>query len=225
MPMNARFALLWYHARLGLSWAGLVPPLFLAGALAFLAQVQPVSERFLNLATVLEVGLPLLAALLAAPLLLAERDGDTLCWLAVRRPLQAVVALRLAVLALYLSACAVLTLLAAHLLWHGLWLWEALPHAAGPALGFATLALLAAHGGRSIAHGYVLAVALWIGTLTVAPFLPHHEPWLTLNPFAQTFSLSPGVVVRSKLFYAAAGLALLPPQWRLLRPERLLRRV
>lgn len=220
--MSARLMLLWYHARLSLSWAGLVPPLFFAVALAFLAAVRPLGMRYLNLAIVLEVGLPLLAALLAAPLLLAERERDTLIWLAVRRPLLSALAVRLALLALYLPACAALTLLAARLLWEGPWTWEALPHAA-PALAFATLALLAASWGRGAVPGYLVAVALWIGALTLGPVLPHYEPWLSLTPFAQTFGMSPTVIARSKLVYAVVGLALLAPQWPLLRrPERLL---
>jgi hypothetical protein len=61
----------------------------------------------------------------------------------------------------------------------------------------------------------------------VGGLLPHQEPWPLLNPFACTFAsldgASPAVVAHSKLLYAALGLALLLPQWMLLRPERLLR--
>jgi hypothetical protein len=226
--MSGRLVLLWYHARLGLSWAALVPPLALAGTLAILSLTGASNgQRSYYLAVLLEVVLPLLAALLAAPLLMAERERNTLSWLATRTPLHAVVALRLALLALYLLACCALAMLAARLLWHGPWLWEALPRAAAPALAFATLALLTAHWGRGTVHGYVPTVALWLGVLMVGGLLPHHAPWPLLNPFAWTFApidgASPTVVAHSKLLYAAVGLALLLPQWVLLRPERLLR--
>lgn len=226
--MSARLMLLWYHARLGLSWAGLMPPLALAALLAGLSGTWPLNQRVLDLGMALEVGLPLAAALLAAPLLaapllMAERERDTLCWLAVRVPLCGVVALRLALLALYLLACGALSLLAAHLLWPAPWLWEAVPYAVAPALAFAALALLAAHWGRGTAHGYVLTVALWIGVLMVAGLLPHHEPWLTLNPFAWSAGYGTDVVAHSMILYAAVGLLLLLPQRALLRPERLLR--
>lgn len=225
--MSARLALLWYHARLGLSWAGLAPPLAVAGALASLSGAWPLSQRTLYLGIALEVGLPLLAALLAAPLLMAERERDTLVWLASRVPLPAVVALRLALLALYLLACSALCLLAARLLWHTHGMWQMLPRAAAPSLTFAALALLAAHWGRGSIPGYVLTVALWLGVLMFGMFLPHDGPWPLLNPFAWTFAplygAAPQVVAQSKLLYVALGLALLLPQWALLRrPERLL---
>ena len=158
--MSARLHLLWYHGRLGLSWAALVPPLALAGAVSVLSLTGASNgQRSYYLAVLLEVVLPLLAALLATPLLMAERDHDTLSWLATRTPLPGVVVVRLALLALYLLACCALALLAARLLWHGPWLWEALPRAAAPALAFATLALLTAHWGRGTVHGYVPAIA------------------------------------------------------------------
>jgi len=82
--MSARLLLLWYHARLGLSWAALAPPLALAALLVGLSGTWPLSQRVRDLGMALEVGLPLVAALLAAPLLMAERERETLCWLAAR---------------------------------------------------------------------------------------------------------------------------------------------
>src|SRR5436305_15088686 len=88
VPMSAHLHLLWYHARLGLSWASLVPPLALAGAVSVLSLTGASNgQRSYYLAVLLEVVLPLLAALLATPLLMAERDHDTLSWLATRAPL------------------------------------------------------------------------------------------------------------------------------------------
>src|SRR2546421_4717518 len=208
--MSARLHLVWYHARLGLSWAGLVPPLALAAALAVLSLTGAANgQRSHDLAVLLEVVLPLLAAPLAGPLLMAERERNTLSWLATRTALLGVVVVRLVLLALYLLACCALALLTARLLWHGPWLWEALPRAAAPALAFATLALLTAHCGRGTVHGYVPAVALWLGVLMVGGLLPHQEPWPLLNPFAWTFApidgASPPVVAHSKLLYAGIG--------------------
>ena len=101
--MSGRVVLLWYHARLGISWAGLVPPLALAGAVAVLSLTGASNgQRSHDLAVLLEVVLPLLAALLAAPLLMAERERNTLSWLATRTPLLGVVVVRLALLAPYL---------------------------------------------------------------------------------------------------------------------------
>lgn len=66
--MNPVLPLLRYHARLGLSWPALAAPLGCAGAIALLTATTPAPERGHDLAVVLETGLPLLAALLAAPL-------------------------------------------------------------------------------------------------------------------------------------------------------------
>ncbi len=221
--MSARLWLLWYHARLSLSWAALTPPLALAATLAYLALFMQVPDRGYNLARALEGGLPLVAALLATPLLLVEGERGTLCWLAARASLARVVALRLALLALYLLALCALALLAAHRLWGGPSPWESLPHAAAPALAFAALALCIAHWGRTPVHGYLPAVALWAGVLMFGALLPHREPWLTLNPFAWSNGYSPEVVARGKWLDLVIGLALLLAQWPLLRPERLLR--
>jgi len=113
--------------------------------------------------------------------------------------------------------------LAAGVLWGGHVLGAALPRAMAPALAFATLGLLAAHGGRSPVHGYLLIVAVWIGVLVSVTLLPRSDPWLTLNPFGWTYGFGPELVARSKVLYVVAGLVLLLPQWLLLRPERLSR--
>lgn len=220
--MNPRLALLWYHLRLGLAWGALAAPLACAGSIALLTISAPLPDRHHDLAVVLETGLPLLAALLAAPLLLAERERNTLGLIATRLPLPRFLAARLGLLATYLLACCGLTLVAARLLWGGPWGWDALPRAGATALALAALALLTASWGRSTVHGYIPSIAFWMGALMVSPLLPRQDLWLTLNTFAWTFGAGAAVVLHSKLLYAALGLALLLPQWPLLRwPERL----
>ena len=222
--MNPQLALLWYHARLGLSWAALSAPLTCAGAVALLTANTPAHQRGHDLAVMLETGLPLLAALLAAPLLLAERERNTLGLIAARLSLLRFLAARLGLLIAYLLACCALTLVAGRLLWGGPLGWEALPRAGAPALALAALALLTASWGRSTVHGYIPPIAFWMGVLMIAPLVPRQEPWLTLTPFAWTFGANAAVVLQSKLLYAALGVLLLLPQWPLLRwPERLMR--
>ena len=216
--------LLRYHARLGLSWPALAAPLGCAAAVALLTATTPAPERGHDLAVVLETGLPLLAALLAAPLVAAERERNTLGLIAARLSLLHFLAARLSLLIAFLLACCGLTLVAARLLWGGPLGWEALPRAGAPALALAALALLAASWGRSTVHGYIPSIAFWMGALMVAPLLPRQDLWLTLNPFAWTFGASAAVVLQSKLLYTALGVLLLLPQWPLLRwPERLIR--
>ncbi len=221
--MNARLRLLWYQGRLGLSWAGLAPPLTLAGAVLALSLLAPLGERGHDLGVALEVGLPLLAGLLAVPLVLAEQERHTLDLLAVRVPLPQLLLARLAVLAVALLTCGGLAVLVAQVLWGGPGLGAALPRALAPGLAFATLGLLAAHAGRSPVHGYLLIVAVWIGVLVSVTLLPRSDPWLTLNPFGWTYGFGPELVARSKVLFVVAGLVLLLPQGLLLRPERLAR--
>ncbi len=220
--MSACLRLLWYHGRLGLSWSGLAPLLTLASALGALSVLVPLHERRHDLGVILEVGLPLLAGLLAVPLLLAEQERNTLVLLAVRAPLARLVMVRLALLAVYLLWCCGLALLVARGLWGGPMVWAALPRAAAPGVTFATLGLLAAHGGRSTVHGYLVVAAVWVGALVSPALLPHSEPWLTLDPFGWTNGLDATVVARGKVLDTLAALALVLPQWPLLRPERLL---
>ncbi len=221
--MKARLVLLGYHFRLGLSWAGLAPPLACLGAMVLLTFTAPAAERGHDLALSLETGMPLLAALLAAPLLMQDRERNMLTLIAVRAPLPGLLATRLALLLLYLLACAVLSLSAARLLWGGAWGWEALPCAGASTLAVAGLALLAASWGRSAVHGYLLAIGFWLGALMLTPLLLGHGAWLALTPFAWTFGASAGIILKSKLLYAGLGLLLLGPQWPLLRrPERVL---
>lgn len=204
--------LLRYHARLGLSWPALAAPLGCAGAVALLAATTPAPERGHDLAVVLETGLPLLAALLAALLLTAERERNTLGLIAARLSLLRFLAARLGLLLAFLLACC-----------------DRRAPALGrpPGLGGAAArrhALLAASWGRSTVYGYIPSIAFWMGALMVAPLLPRQDLWLTLNPFAWTFGASAAVVVQSKLLYMALGVLLLLPQWPLLRwPERLIR--
>lgn len=222
--MKGRVHLLWYHSRLAFSWAALLPPLALAGTVAALTLVAPHGERPRDLSIAVEGGLPLVAALLAAPLLIGERDRRTLPWLAVRTSLLGILSLRLTLLGVYLAVCGGLTLLVAGLLWHGPAPWDTLGYAGAPALAFSALALLAASWSGRTVEGYLAPTALWLGVLMFGSLLPQQEPWLTLNPFAASAGFDALVVAHSKLFYLALGLVLLLPQWVLLRrPEHLLR--
>jgi|GEM_PF-2062077 len=221
--MSAHLYLLRYHFRLGIGWAALVPPLGLAALLAGLSAFAAPAERAHNLGVGLGTCLPLLAALLAAPLLLAEREQGTLVWLATRRSLGGVLAARLALLGVYLLLLTGATILIAALLWRGPWSWSALPYVAVPALAFAALSSLAAAVGRSSVHGYICAVALWLGALVLIGVLPASDVWRPLEPFAWSFGFSRSVVAHSALLYSAIGALLLLAQWRILRhPERLL---
>ena len=221
--MIALVPLLWYHFRLGLGWAAVVPPLGLAALVAGLSAFTIPAERTHNLCLGLETCLPLVAALLAVPLLLAEREQCTLVWLATRRSLGGVLAVRLALLGAYLLMLAGLTIPIAGLLWHAPWSWSAIPYVAAPALAFAALAGLAAAVGRSSMHGYIWAVASWLGALVLIRVLPAGDAWRSLEPFAWSFGFSRSVVVHSKLLFSAIGFLLLRMQWQFLRrSERLL---
>ncbi len=223
--MGARLTLLWYHGRLGLSWAALVPIVALAATVAILTLTAPPPQRGHDFAMALEGGLPIVAALLAAPLLMAERERATLPWLAVRAPLPAVLAVRLALLALYLLACCGLAFLVAGLLWGVAPPWAAMLWGGARAVAFVSLAALAASWSRATVHGYIAAAASWLGVLTFGSLMPGREPWLTFNPFAWSAGYSADVVAHSMILYTAIGLLLLLPQRALLRPERLLRQI
>ncbi len=222
--MSARLHLLWYHAWLSLSWSALLLPLALVGTIGALTLVAPAAQRNGDLSIALEGGLPVIAGLLAAPLLVAERERGTLPWLASRVSLFALLALRLGVLVIHVLACCGCAVLVAGLLWHIAPPWDALPRTGGRALAFIALALLAASWGRSLALGYLAPATFWLGTLVFGMYLPHVEPWLTLNPFAWSAGFSPDIVTRSTIVYALAGSLLLVVQWPLLRrPGYLLR--
>lgn len=222
--MNPLLSILWYQARLSLSWAALLPPLLYSVSILFLAITAPLTQRGHDVSVALEGGLPLVAALLAAPLLMADRERDTLTLLAVRATLLNIFATRLALLLCYLITISILVLLAAQILWPSPGSWEVILYAVAPAMTFVALALLAASSGRSTAHGYLLSIGVWIGSIGAAPLLPRHEPWMALNPMAWAFAYGPDVVIRSKVVYIAAALVLFLPQWILLqRVERLLR--
>ncbi len=164
-----------------------------------------------------------MAALLAAPLIIAERERATLCWVATRASLRRVLALRLVLLAAYMVACCSVALLVAGVLWRDAPLWMALLWGGTRAIAFMALAALAASWGRASVHGYIAAAASWVGVLMFGGLLPQREPWLTINPFAWSAGYPPEVVAHSMIGYAVAGLVLLLPQWSLLQPDRLLR--
>jgi len=220
--MSARLSLLWYHGRLGLSWAALVPPIALVATVAVLTLTASPLRRGHDFAVALEGGLPVVAALLATPLLIAERERATLCWLAVRAALPAILALRLALLILYLLLCCALALCVAGLLWPSVAPWQAVLWGGARAAAFVGVAVLAANWGRATVHGYIAAAAVWLGALMFGGLLPQREPWLTINPFAWSSGYGPDVVTHSTIVYTIVGLALVLPQWLLLRPERLL---
>jgi hypothetical protein len=100
--MDRCVTLLWYHGRVALSWGALLPPLALAGAIIALTFVVPDRDRGRDLAIALEGGLPLVTAMLAAPLLVGECERNTLAWLAVRTSLLGLLSIRLVVLVVYL---------------------------------------------------------------------------------------------------------------------------
>lgn len=222
--MRTRLLLYWYHGRLGLSWGSVVPPLALIGTITTLSLMTPRGERGHDLFVALEGGMPMVAAFLAAPLLMSERERMTLWWSATRTSLVGIVVARLVVLSLYLLACCGVTLLVAGMLWHTTLSWEPLMRGGTRALTFAGIALLASSWGRAPVYGYIASAALWLGVLMFGALVPQREPWLTFNPFAWSAGYDSHVVAHSMIVYAALGLGLLLLQRPLLRPERLLRR-
>lgn len=219
--MKHYIILLWYHSRAAFSWTAALPPAVLLCTLALLTIIAPPRDRGHDLLIAVEGGLPMVAALLAAPLLMGDCERRTLPLLAVRRSLFGILVARLIVLAAYLAVCCVGAALAAGLFWAIPPLWSLPVLALPPTLAAMALALLAASWECSTVPGYLIPAAIWLGLLFVGRILPLHEPWLTLNPFAGSAGYGPEVVARSKLLYTTVALILLLPQWPLVQhPER-----
>lgn len=220
--MSARIRLASYHARIAYSWRALIPILALASATAVVFWTTPSAQGSHRSAVALEVALPLLSALLAAPLLVSEREHDTLTLLAVRTPLDQVISVRLGLLVGYLLALCTLSFLAACLLWpDSRWSWAIVFYAGVPALAFGACALFAALWGRSTIHGYVPTVGFWLLALMLPAYVPQNEIWQSLLPFPWAFGYADEVILHSTLLYAAAGVLFLLASLRLARkPER-----